>query len=502
MTVLLRSPCRPADPARPALPLSGHPRASAPAWIERARDAPYFITEEGDAWTPVGHNEAISWPVLAPLFRRRDPAAVQARLGQLAASGVTCLRIMLEYSHREHRYLERPAGVFVPQMVRLWDDLFSLCERTGIRLLLTPFDTFWMWRRWRHHPYNAANGGPCERPSLLLLCPETRMAIKRRLEFATRRWGASGALFGWDLWNEIHPGQAEERTDAWNDFVEDVAGHVRAVEQQMHGRTHLLTVSIFGPELVWRPAMRSTMADAVFRHQALDFASAHVYSEGTIDDPRDTVAPALAMGQIVRELLAEIRDARPFLDSEHGPIHTFKDHHRTLPEAFDDEYFRHIQWAHLASGGAGGGMRWPNRHPHTLTPGMHQAQRALSGFLPLVDWGHLRRRNMSAEMEVAPSTVSVCACGDDHQCVAWLVRRDTIGPDGRLRRDAAPVTVTLRVPGLTCGTYRVTAWDTAAGRACAEWQSYHTGVGPLALRVPPFVADIALIVRFTGAPRR
>ena len=50
---------------------------------------------------------------------------------------------MLEYNHREHRYFESPAGRFVPAMVRLWDDLLMLCKRHGIRVLLTPFDTFW-----------------------------------------------------------------------------------------------------------------------------------------------------------------------------------------------------------------------------------------------------------------------------------------------------------------------------------------------------------------------
>ena len=81
------------------------------------------------------------------------------------------------------------------------------------------------------------------------------------------------------------------------------------------------------------------------------------------------MAPAISAGRLVREALAEITDDRPFLDSEHGPIHTFKDHGITLPEAFDDEYFRHIQWAHLASGGAGGGMRWPNRAPASADAG-------------------------------------------------------------------------------------------------------------------------------------
>ena len=110
------------------------------------------------------------------------------------------------------------------------------------------------------------------------------------------------------------------------------------------------------------------------------------------------MAPALAAGKLVGEALAEITDGRPFFDTEHGPIHTFKDHKRTLPEAFDDEYFRHMQWAHLASGGAGGGMRWPNRHPHVLTDGMRRAQLSLSRFLPLVDWLSFGRRILNGEL--------------------------------------------------------------------------------------------------------
>src|SRR5690606_31319113 len=124
--------------------------------------------------------------------------------------------------------------------------------------------------------------------------------------------------------------------------------------------------------------------------------------EGTIDFPRDTVAPALAMGRIVRDALGEIRDNRPFMDSEHGPIHSFKDHHITLPEAFDDEYFRRMQWAHLASGGAGGGMRWPYRHPHSMTPGMRQAQQEMAAFLPLIDWRCFRRINLNSQVGCPP----------------------------------------------------------------------------------------------------
>jgi mannan endo-1,4-beta-mannosidase len=67
--------------------------------------------------------------------------------------------------------------------------------------------------------------------------------------------------------------------------------------------------------------------------------------------------------------LTERRPARPYTDTEHGPIHAFNDHRTSLPEAFDDEYERHLMWAHLATGGAGSGMRWPARRPHLLSAG-------------------------------------------------------------------------------------------------------------------------------------
>ena len=461
-------------------------------WIRVAADAPYFVEEGGAAWTPIGQNDAISWPELAPLFRRRDLAAVERHLIGLRASGVTCMRLMLEYAQVRHRYFERPAGRFVPAMVQLWDDLFRLCERTGLRILLTPVDTFWTWVHWRWHPWNAANGGPLAHPSQLLTCRDTRGFIKARLAFATRRWGGSGALFAWDLWNEIHPAQAEGSAEPFDAFIADLAGFMRELETSVHGRAHPLTVSLFGPELVLKPEM--DMRTPIFRHPGLDFATLHVYEKGAMDAPRDTVAPALAMGRIVRESLAEIRDGRPFLDSEHGPIHLFKDRKHTLPAAFDDEAFRHTAWAHLAAGGAGGGMRWPNRHPHVLTPGMRAAQKAMADFLPLIDWPRFRRR----PLEVAARHCHGFGCGDDAQALLWLVRRNTTGPDGRLRHDVPPVMPTVVVPDLRDGFYRVVAWDTERGCKVAEL-AVPSEAGRLAFTTPPILTDMAFAISAVSA---
>jgi hypothetical protein len=463
-------------------------------WIGKAPGAPYFVEEDGRSWTPVGYNDSIAWIDLAPLFRRKDLPRVEAHLRWLQAHGVTCIRLMLECAQSRHRYFERPFGRFNPAMVQLWDDLFALCERTGLRVLLTPFDTFWTWMRWAQHPYNQANGGPLLHPSRFLLEPEVTRGLKARLSFAVERWAGSGALFAWDLWNEIHPAQAEDTVDCWGEFIHELSDHVRSLERRLYGRTHLQTVSLFGPELKWRPEL--AMAEPIFRHPDLDFATIHIYAEGTIDDPRNTVDPARDFGAIVRRCLGETDPDRPFLDTEHGPIHTFKDRRRTLPEAFDDEMFRHMQWAHLAAGGAGGGMRWPNRKVHVLTPGMRRAQKAMADFLPEVEWPTFRRRNLNAEVVTAPgpSHLAVFASGDMRQALVYLLRRDVVGADGRLRADAAPLRPVVRVPGLAGGTYRVSAWSTTTGRPVATLSAEVSGEA-LVFESPPVAGDMMLAVR-------
>lgn len=464
---------------------------------------PYFQTDDGQPWHPIGHNEAISWRELNPLFGRKDVPAVETYLRMLADHGVTVLRLMLEYAQVRHRYFETVPGRWSPRVVQFWDDLFALCEQLGLRLLLTPFDTFWMWLKFQHHPYNVAKGGPLVHPSRALLCGETRKAIKARLTFAAERWGGSGALFAWDVWNEIHPAQAEMSAEPFHEFIDDLSRHLRAVEQRAFGRTHPQTVSLFGPELRGRPEMRMELP--IFRHPALDFATIHIYEQGTIDHPRNTVDAAVGMGRIVQGSLAEIVDGRPFFDSEHGPIHTFKDHHRTLPEAFDDEYFRHMQWAHLASGGAGGGMRWPNRRVHTLTPGMHRAQQALSRFLPAIDWLRFDRKNVSDSIEllgprqqpISAKRVARFGCASADQAAVYLLRRDCLNREGRVRTDVSPLQLMLRVPTLEAGLYRVEGSSGVTGERC--WSIEATVVPDPAsdprVALPALCTDLLLTFR-------
>ncbi len=139
-------------------------------------------------------------------------------------------------------------------------------------------------------------------------------------------------------------------------------------------------------------------------------------------------------------------------------------------------------------------MRWPNRSPHTLTRGMRKAQQAMAEFLPLVDWPRFQRISLNAEIESSSDNVACFGCGDDAQAVIWLLRKDSIGQSGTLRTNSKPVDLTLHVPRLCSGRYRVIGWNTREGRICSTFEAERRGGASLELQVPPFVADLALAI--------
>jgi hypothetical protein len=459
------------------------------SWIRVAAGVPYFETENGESFTPVGQNDAITWPDLAGAFRRKNLGAVEDYFRILSSTGITCLRLMLEYCQGENRYLEKPAGYFQPNMINLWDDIFSLCKKYGLRVLLTPYDTFWMWRRWFHHPYNQNNTGPCSKRSQWLLCAEMRKAIKHRLYFVTQRWGADGTIFAWDLWNEIRPSHGGNSARGFYEFVADIGAFLRETETALHGRAHLQTVSVFTPVL----QKDQRIAESVFHHPALDFATIHLYEINTIDHPKNTVDAAITTGRLTRMVVNQLKDTRPFFDSEHGPIKTFNTHRKTLTEDFDDEYFRHMQWAHIASGGTGGGMRWPYRHPHVLTTGMRRAQLALSWFLPLINWKGFNRKNISKEIAHTDTGLVAFGCADTRQAVIWLLRTNAIGKNKLLRKDYEARSFYITCPLLAVGNYGITLWNTHLGSVIKTFEWFNTGEAKLEL--PGVVTDMAIAIK-------
>ncbi len=278
-----------------------------------------------------------------------------------------------------------------------------------------------------------------------------------------------------------------------SEWVGGVGTFLRNEELKVHGKAHLQTVSVYGPLLKKYPELN----EVVFRHPQLGFASVHFYDE-PVRAPKDPVKPALRTGELTRQALEQITDGRPFLDTEHGPDRLFRKMRGRIPTDFDEEYFLNMQWAHLASGGAGGGFRWPYRHPHTLTSGM----RAAANTSHLVSGTGLVAFRAAAPEPgglVLPKHVKALACGNSRQVLLWLVRPEycPVPKDGSGAVDRTRIT--LKVSTLQSGIYRIRAWNPQTGKQESDARIIHSGNGEFAVQLPlSHKSLVVLVTRLSG----
>lgn len=141
-------------------------------------------------------------------------------------------------------------------------------------------------------------------------------------------------------------------------------------------------------------------------------------------------------------------------------------------------------------------MRWPNRHPHTLTHGMRRAQKSLAAFTSLIDWKRFKRKNLNHEVQTNSAAVTVFACADQEQAVVWVLRTDLVRKrEGTFKPTAKPIEVGLKVPGMAEGKYLFTIWDTAEGKPILQEEAQNTVQGSLSFVIPAVVTDVALAIK-------
>lgn len=417
-------------------------------WISVAPSGRYFQDETGRGFLAIGQNDAITWPGLVELLEGGDPTVAEAYIRDLRANGITISRVMMEYAQFDEGLLENPVGTFVPNVVSFWDTFIALCEKHGLYLILTPFDTFWQVCNWDRHPYNAANGGPCVTMHDWLTAPAVLAAHQARWQFVIERWGRSPAIMAWDVMNEIDL-YWNATPDEIAAYVSTMAGFIKQEELKHFGRTHLISVSSAAPT----PDLR--LGEVIYNHPLIDFANTHLYVGPGISTPVDAIEAAEEMADGVRLSLQSLRQTRPYFDSESGPIYEW-----ITDPLLDKEYHHNMSWAHLCAGGAGSGLRWPYTRPHQLLPEMRLTLRGLARFASTIDWTTFASRNMTAAIRVSQPGVIKTGCADyAEMALVWLA------VDTRLSRPASlgGMQVTLsRV--LPAGEYTVEVWQTYTGQ--------------------------------------
>lgn len=412
-------------------------------YIRTAPGARYFTHADGRPFIPIGYNHNPDWAKLLecnPCIPGYDPRVTDRFFGRLKASGVNLVRLMVETP--PSGCIEDPIGTFRPEHVRWIDHIVTFARKHDIRLMVTPWDTFWMNLRWETCPYNPELGGPVVERIDFITKPEIIEAQKKRLKYLIDRWGNSGVIFCWELLNEcdIWWGANAEQLAAWTD---EMAAFVRDYEHSKWGRNHMVTTSTANP------TPGGALGDLAYRRSDLDFATTHLYI-GSSKAPTEPIGPAFDINHGVTFALNAISDNRPYFDGENGPIDRW-----IADEKFDDEVFHNMTWSHLASGGAGSGLRWPYRNPHHLTDGMLATLRSLAGLTGKVDWKRTCGGAVVRPALELPEGWVGFASGSTDAALVWIAARLWESPT-----DLRVGVTWLGGPGRV--SYR--AYDTRAGK--------------------------------------
>lgn len=397
-------------------------------YVSVMKQGHYFTHADGHPFTPIGYNHNPDWPEFIesnPELPEYDPAETEKYIAHLHAKGVNVLRLMVETPPSGN--LESPIGTFSPEHVKWLDTIVGACRENEIKLILTPWDTFWMNLRFDASTYNPALGGPLKSKIDFITSPKMRDIEKNRLKFLINRYGNSGVVFAWEILNEgdIWWGETPLELKSW---IEDIAGYVHDYEFKKWGRNHLISVSIANP------MPEGDLADDAFRLPQLNYATTHLYI-GASRAPTEAIKPAFTEHEGVAYCLHEITDNRPYMDTENGPID-----HWVADAKLDNHVFENMSWAHLASGGAGSSFRWPYRHPHHLTEGMLTTLHAMSVFTGEVPWASLATFQVPLNVtgDQGAATFGIAGTG---VAIAWTSGSRAIEVSSNF--GAAPVTVRL-----------------------------------------------------------
>ncbi|MCX5682773.1 MAG: cellulase family glycosylhydrolase, partial [Planctomycetota bacterium] len=198
-----------------------------------------------------------------------SPQAYDDYFRNAAAAGERFMRIHFTFIPPGEKAGEIDAG-----MLKSWDAVLDAAESRGLAVL--PVLGVWAdwndgskgeaWHTWNKNPFNAARGGPANRPNELFDDTPCRTLWLKRTEAFVRRWAGRRAIVGWEIFSELDlvTGVTE---DGAVRFAERAAAAIRAADPWKRP----VTASQAGIN-EWPKLMRS---------DALDFLEVHPYAGGT-----------------------------------------------------------------------------------------------------------------------------------------------------------------------------------------------------------------------------
>lgn len=209
---------------------------------------PYYLRyDNNEPYIPIGHN--VSW------WNEDGTGQWEDTFEKMHNVGENWTRIWMTHFYQgttlewrsNKRYYD---GVGVLSMPIAWrlDRIVENCEQNSISMQLTlqhhgQFSTT-VNANWNDNPYNirfaASDGGFLDDPADFFTDAEARRITKYKYRYIIARWGYSGAILAWELFNEV------QYTDGWDDDRDSVVDwHVEMADyiKSVDPFNHLVTTS-------------------------------------------------------------------------------------------------------------------------------------------------------------------------------------------------------------------------------------------------------------------
>jgi len=209
---------------------------------------PYYLRyDNNEPYIPIGHN--VAW------WNENGTGQWEDTFEKMHNVGENCTRIWMTHFYQgttlewrsNKQYYDGVGALSMPIAWRL-DRIVESCEQNGISIQLTlqhhgQFSTN-VNPNWDDNPYNithsASDGGFLDDPADFFTDAEARRITKFKYRYIIARWGYSGAVLAWELFNEV------QYTDGWQndrssvvDWHDEMAGYIKSIDPF----NHLVTTS-------------------------------------------------------------------------------------------------------------------------------------------------------------------------------------------------------------------------------------------------------------------
>ncbi|MDY6971781.1 MAG: cellulase family glycosylhydrolase, partial [Thermodesulfobacteriota bacterium] len=483
-------------------------------YVVQSPNGRYLMTMDGSPFTPIGCG--MPFGLFFWAFEPFQEMTVEEFFQKLEDNGVNTLRVFAEdyYPDEEtgepDKPLEPSLGVFDEEVLAKLTTILDLCREHGIYLVLSPWDNF-------YYVYHEGAAGPYAGVISSVRDefygnPDVRPYQRARIKKLYDTLGTHTNLMMWELVNEYdNPHWNNEQESVRQSWIKEMAEYLRSL-----GAVQIIAPSFNSPS----PQGWEGRGEFVYNYPEWGVTTFHLYYPSIADpnkyyslsgrNPFELASgmdkgflPAQRTSQALKFAYGQIAVPRPVFHTETATIEAstgLRYYDSTFTQQDDERMFNAMNWAHLAGGGAGTGLRYTAlTETSLLTDKMYEFYGLYSAFCAEnVDWVNFNPKNITEDLVISGldqrNTVR-SAISDGKTCIIYLTRDLSIDP-------SAVNNSSIEIPGLVpAAKYTAEFWD--AGDSSARTPMSTTSVsaccnGKCIITLPTWTTGIAIKLYKTG----